>query len=93
MSHTPGHWRVAPASLYAGSGINVDAGTAGFIALCGERGDEVAQANAALIAAAPELLSNLKFAVALLSAMPVIAGTAQVDAMRAAIKKATGETE
>ena len=59
MNHTPGPWRVAPASAYAGADINVDAGTNGFVALCGTRGDAVAEANAKLIAAAPELFEAL----------------------------------
>lgn len=46
--------------------------------------------NARLIAAAPELLSSLQFAVKLLSALPHVNGTAQLDYMRAAIAKATG---
>jgi hypothetical protein len=49
-----------------------------------------AEANARLIAAAPELLSNLQFAVKLLSNLPGFAGTAQVEHMQAAISKATG---
>ena len=47
-------------------------------------------ANARLIAAAPELLGHLRFAVKLLSALPGFAGTAQVEAMAAAIAKAEG---
>lgn len=43
-------------------------------------------ANTRLIAAAPNLLTHLKFAVALLG--PLCGGTAQVEAMRAAITKA-----
>ena len=51
----------------------------------------VIEANARLIAAAPELLANLEFAVKLLSACPAMGGTAQVEAMRAVIAKAKGE--
>ena len=43
---------------------------------------------ARLIAAAPELLAHLEFAVALLE--PLIGGTAQLEALRAAITKAEG---
>ena len=43
---------------------------------------------ARLVAAAPELLAHLKFAVALLG--PLCGGTAQLEAMRAAITKAEG---
>ena len=44
--------------------------------------------DARLIAEAPNLLAHLKFAVALLG--PLCGGTAQVEAMRAAITKAEG---
>lgn len=53
---------------------------------------EESEANARLIAAAPELLSSLRFAVKLLSALPHVNGTVQLDYMRAAIAKATGES-
>lgn len=59
---TPGPWRVAPASHYAGSAINVDAGEnglAGFICETGHRGDHEAAANAYLIAAAPDMYAAL----------------------------------
>ena len=59
-AHTPGPWRVAPASLYVGSDINVDAGANGYIAMCGKLGDLTAEANARLIAAAPDLLAELQ---------------------------------
>lgn len=49
---------------------------------------EEAKANARLLAAAPELLSNLQFAVALLT--PIAGHTVQVERMRAAIAKAQG---
>ena len=49
-----------------------------------------AEANARLIAAAPELLSSLEFAVKLLYGLPHVAGTAQLDHMRSVIAKATG---
>jgi hypothetical protein len=51
----------------------------------------IATANGRLMAAAPTLLAHLEFAVKLLGAMPALSGTAQVDAMRAAIAAATGE--
>ena len=53
-----------------------------------ESGTDPFEANARLIASAPELLAHLKFAVALLG--PLIGGTAQLEAMRAAITKAEG---
>lgn len=56
--HTPGPWRVASASDYP-SGINVDARERGYVALVGHPGDSEAQANARLIASAPDLLEQL----------------------------------
>lgn len=50
---------------------------------------ESGEANARLIAAAPELLSNLEFAVKLLSGLPGMRGSAQVEHMRAVIAKAS----
>lgn len=47
-------------------------------------------ANACLIAAAPQLLTQLEFAVKLLSAFPAVSGTAQVGSMRDTIAKARG---
>lgn len=47
-------------------------------------------ADANLIAAAPDLLAHLQFAVKLFGGIPALNATAQVDAMRAAIAKATG---
>ena len=44
-------------------------------------------ANAALIAAAPELYAQLEFAVKLLGGLPGFAGTAQIESMRAALTK------
>ena len=57
---TPGPWRVAPVSDYVGAELNVDARERGFICLAGVRGDREAEANARLIAAAPDLLAALK---------------------------------
>lgn len=47
-------------------------------------------ANAHLIAAAPELLAHLQFAVKLFEGIPALNATAQVDAMRNVITKAEG---
>jgi hypothetical protein len=44
--------------------------------------------NARLIAAAPDLLAHLQFAVKLFRSIPALNATAQVVAMRAAIAKA-----
>ena len=59
--HTPGPWRVAPRFVYgATDGIHVDAGSRSYIAHVGEHGDERAEADARLIAAAPDLLAALR---------------------------------
>jgi hypothetical protein len=59
--HTPGPWRVAPANLYP-SGINIDSVSVNkYVCLvAGNRDDEQGQADARLIAAAPELLEALQ---------------------------------
>lgn len=57
--HTPGPWRVAPASDYRDADLNVDANTRAFICAAGTRGDVEAEANAKLIASAPSLLEAL----------------------------------
>ena len=58
-AHTPGPWRVAPASAYAAPyELNIDTadnGQTGFVCTVGNRGDETAEADARLIAAAPEM--------------------------------------
>lgn len=56
-----------------------------------QRHDETDVANARLIAAAPELLAQLEYAVKLLGAFPALSGTAQVQSMRDTIAKARGE--
>ena len=96
--HTPGHWHVVPYG--DGDSLVICSDEAGnlriaFMATPGCRDDlkrraswKRIKANARLIAAAPELLTHLKFAVALLG--PLCGGTAQVEAMRAAITKAEG---
>ena len=61
-AHTPGPWRVAPASLYP-SGINVDSASVNkYVCLvAGDFNNEAGQADARLIAAAPELLQALQY--------------------------------
>lgn len=46
-----------------------------------------------LLLAAPELLSSLQFAVKLLTGLPHVGGSAQLDHMRSVIAKATGAAE
>lgn len=92
--HTPGPWLIADDKspfVYAlnDQGINRFSLSVsrGFVDDKPTNPDELL-ATAKLIAAAPDLLSHLKFAVKLLGAMPLISGTAQVEAMRAALAKA-----
>ncbi|MEN6401634.1 MAG: hypothetical protein ABFD94_06790 [Armatimonadia bacterium] len=94
MAHTPGPWRVALQSDYAWTEINVDAGTRAYVCTCGHKGDVEAEANARLIAAAPELLTACR-------ELRVLAGQMAPDSLRhcgeilrdadAAINHATGE--
>ena len=96
--HTPGPWRVGNTDpLLFGRPHGNGSEPIGFVyGPSFAEGSEVGQramADARLCAAAPELLAHLEFAVALLGAMPVLSGTAQVEAMRAAIVKATGNQE
>lgn len=56
---TPGNWRVAPVGDYANGGINIDAGTGGYICLIDGSAEfpiEHSRADANLIAHAPRLL-------------------------------------
>ena len=56
---TPGDWRIAPVGDYASGGINIDAGTGGYICLIdgsAESPSEHSRADANLIAHAPRLL-------------------------------------
>jgi hypothetical protein len=50
--HTPGPWRIAPASDYI-SGINIDAGKGGYVCFVGNPEAPHARADAELIASAP----------------------------------------
>lgn len=64
MTHTPGPWRLAPASAYSDPDLNIDAGvngTGAYICKVGIRGDVQAEADARLIAAAPDLLDALEY--------------------------------
>lgn len=91
--HTPGPWAIVTDS--AGQPMHIVGET--YTKICSflisvKRNcvkDEIVS-NARLIAAAPDLLSHLQFAVKVLSGIPAIGAAAQVDAMRAAIDKATG---
>jgi hypothetical protein len=84
--HTPGPWRKGLAM----DGIFVEG--QGHRVVCRmishDREDDLS-----LILAAPDLLAWLQFAVKILGEMPGIGNTWQVDQMRAAIAKATGDQE
>lgn len=99
--HTPGPWSITSDD---GGDLHVTApdatdpenpwNIAVVIASCGYRDDPrtgCTQANAHLVAAAPDLLSQLRFAVTLLR--PWAGGTAQVQAMEAVIAKAEGSDQ
>ena len=83
--HTPGPWRVAPASLYP-SGINIDSVSVNkYVCLvAGNRDDKQGMEDARLIAAAPELLEALK------DAYPYIADDALRQRIGALIAKTEG---
>lgn len=81
--HTPGPWRYDYKPGYCGEIVSTD-GTS----VCSFT-DEPTKDNARLIAAAPDLLSNLQFAVKLFEGIPALNATAQVEIMRDAIAKAT----
>ena len=76
MNHTPGPWQVVGSNVY---GNNLRALL------------PMNAADARLIAAAPDLLAHLEFAVKLLEGIQILSATAQVDAMRAVIARARGE--
>ena len=86
MSHTKGPWRVAPASLYANGGLNIDAvNTNQYVChVAGAGSDDRAKADAVLIAAAPDLLDALK------DAYPHIADDALRQRIGALIAKTEG---
>lgn len=88
--HTPGPWHV-----YKGRGLYVDSSTAGLVCKVAENRSAEKEANAHLIAAAPELLAALEHMVAVSNWATTIQSEEQYDAMiasaEAAIRKAKGE--
>ena len=95
-NHTPGPWRVAPQSDYAGDDINIDASTRGYVACAGKVGisNGEAEANARLIAAAPDLLDMLAAAAARIEVAAAEGNTilsAWLPDARAAIARARGD--
>jgi len=91
MKHTPGPWRgYKDEGVYVGDGFEHPIFETGC-GCCTET--TLTEADARLIAAAPDLLGWLQFATKILGEMPGISNTWQVDQMRAAIAKATGEQQ
>lgn len=89
--HTPGPYRAEGPDLFGDYNILHPADSLAVAAVVSNmRPPEEVAANAALFGAAHDLLVQLRFAVKLLSAFPALNNTAQVDAMRAAIARATG---
>ena len=95
-TYTTGPWRVAPAADYhpGGGPLNVDADGRGYICLAGWRGDAEAEANARLIAAAPDLLRALDALLKQHMAGVDLSARDRHEWLRAAgaIAKATGAT-
>ena len=96
MTHTPGPWNAIEANNSNLMHVETDAGNpigGGIhIASCGLKQNKAAQANARLIAAAPELLEHL-LAIASYADAPHVAPEKALgfirDTARAAISKAT----
>jgi hypothetical protein len=87
-AHTPGPWRLSAGdetAVYATGHSNIARTYCG--GLTGIR-LKTAEANARLIAAAPELLAQLQWAETVLKCW--IEGSAQLDSIRATIAKAEG---
>ncbi len=91
VRHTKGEWYAVGAWVEHGDDNTPDICNCDPVSMGqgGKRSYEEIYANARLIAAAPELLAELKFAVKLLR--PLIGSTAQIEAMDAVIAKATGK--
>lgn len=90
-AHTPGPWKLSTPQKDWNGDYTL------FEIHWSDAGECIAEfvhgeADARLIAAAPELLTQLEYAVKLLGAFPALNGTAQVQSMRAAIAKALGRT-
>lgn len=103
-THTPGPWKVYHPISTAES-LGIDAASGESVVVWGERHEgiigERREANARLIAAAPELLEALRFCIPALewsvanspSAVRRSSARSDLEIARAAIAKATGETK
>lgn len=91
MAHTSGPWATKTGMVFANNCNYSPERGAGVCSVYIDSGDDQEGfANANLIAAAPDLLSNLQFAADLLT--PIAGHTAQLARMRAVIAKARGES-
>ena len=93
--HTPGPWRTKRegfSTVYVEA--RIDGGLIQEVAACGptEAGRDQQEANARLIAAAPELLEALRGIMKLDEDLCSEGSIEALDKARAAIAKATGET-
>jgi hypothetical protein len=92
MNHTPGPWQYAFEGGTVAFIVESDGTTVAKLSTTeNSTAHSALPANARLIAAAPDLLAHLEFAVKLLEGISILGATAQVDAMRAVIAKARGE--
>ena len=90
QQHTPGPWiHLGQGDIVSKSAPTCSADGYTDVAAVYVTSDDLARANANLIAAAPELLASLQFAVALLK--PMFGCTVQVQRLEAVLLKATGE--
>lgn len=92
--HTPGAWAVHQAhSLGHGAPVNeyTITGSTGTIAITPARANRDNEANASLIAAAPELLNAVEYLLTIIDrSAPELQGMMEYDYARSAIAKATG---
>lgn len=86
MKHTPGPWKKRPHFTPAGNAIVVDSSNIGIAGVFGKSHEQDAEANAALIAAAPELLEACKMILPYLQSNNGYGA----DQIEAAIAKAEG---
>lgn len=98
MTHTPGPWNITPPPqpFAAGDGFRVSANGdqtnwRGYITNI-LAGSPNAEANARLIAAAPDLLAALKLADTILDGFPLYKSGEGAKTIRAAIAKAEGKS-
>lgn len=89
VTHTPGPWRVECGTLIVAGDVSLTRTAEAYSELKDGARFWETRANARLMAAAPELLAALEQAVEWAALNKQRAGTLDVDAMKAAIAKAT----